>query len=581
MAKITPYQQGQMVSSVVGTSEVNLSGANVLSGLGSELGQLGAAQHQQYLEQTRLKQAQQRALQQHMDEMARKTQVTNIASGAQVEQQQSMNDLQMKYRNDPGQAISEYTQIAQQKMGATLQRVSDPETNQMLQEKLMQQHASNLEKLGNWQRERQVPIAETNLKDSGGSLSITTGQMGGSSPEEVKNTINQYVTNTHDQYQFYHPKGISGQFDASSDAVKEYLEATAAGGDPVLLEKRIKEFADGRYIAPAMLQSVAVQQRGIAAQVRLAQNTETTKTNNATYLDTVQQLLAAGNGDMKSINPAVAQQILNKNAPNLTTAHNVQIQEMISRNAVEQKHMDASEKALEEALNASPTGKIENTPVATIHNILKNPDLSPEDKEHYTKLLTGNIAGVKSQDMDRTLSASIGQSAAGVDKLSSIIHAQLRGLGTIHSPEKHAAALQDLQMIIQRYQDAYVNLHSSQQTIKDPDVRKLVNLHISGAQQEFGHLVGVLKNDPASAAIKSATDDLYGKITPATIYADPRQQQFYNYLHKKLFYDLIQSHKFTAKDMQTMMSNPKNVQAMQNVLAKQTASWMYQRGLTP
>jgi hypothetical protein len=580
MAKITPYQQGQLASSVVGTPGVNLGASNLLEGIGHELGQIGAAQHQQYLTDLRQKQAEQRTLQNHMNDMARKTQVINIASGAQVEQQQTMNDLQMKYRNDPGQAIQEYSVMSEKKMQATLQQVTDPETNQMLQEKLMQQHASNLEKLGNWQRERQVPIAEQNLKDSAGSLSVTTGQMSAQSPQDIKNTINQYATNTHDQYEFYHPKGLSGQFEASSDAVKEYLEATAAGGDPVLLEKRIKEFADGKYISPSMLQSVAVQQRGIAAQVRLAQNTEQTKTQNSTYLDTVQQLLAAGNGDMKAINPAVAQTILNKAAPNLTTAHNVAIQEMISRNAVEQRQTEASEKALEEALNASPTGKIEQTPTSTISNILKNKDLSSEDRKKYTNLLTGNAAAIKSLNVDKAVSEAVGQAASGLDKLSASIHEDLLGLGKIHDPQKHAAALAKFELSIQRYQAAYVTLHSSKDSIKDQNVKALVDLHARNADGEFGRIVNILKNEPNAIEAKKQSDSLYNKVIPKTIYADPRQQQYYNYLHKQLFYDRITTLGLSPQTMGQIAADPKRVQALQNMLSKLTTSWMYQRGLT-
>ncbi len=583
MAKITPYQQGQIASSVVGTPGVNLSAAQTSFGLGSQLANIGAAQHQQYLTDMRAKQAEQRALEKHMQDMARQTEVTNIASGAQVEMQKSQNELQMKYRDNPGQAVQEYTQTAEQRIADTLGQVTDPETNMMLQQKLMSMHASNINSMGNWEQSRQVPIAEQNLRNSAGSLSITTGQMAGKTPQEVKDVIANYADSTKDQYKFFHAKGEAGQFDASSDAVKQYLDATAASGDPVLLEKRIKEFADGRFIAPDTLQGLAVQQRGIAAQVRMAQNTEQTKTNNATYLDTVQQLLAAGGGDMKAVNPAVAQEILNKAAPNLTTAHNVGLQEMISRNAIESKQRDASETALEMAITnpLNTTGKLENTPPSVIKDILKIPNLSPEDREKYTKLLTGNVASIKSGAIDKTLAASIGQSAAGVNRLADDIHASLANIGRIKDKAAHAQALADFGLNIQKYQDAYVSLSSAKNAIKDPNVKALVDLHVKNADQEFNSMVKLLQNEPNAIAMKKASTDMYQNLQPQTIYPDPRQQQFYNYLYKQRFYNFIQNKNFSADDLTKLNGNPKAMQGIKNILAKETASWMHQRGLTP
>lgn len=583
MAKITPYQQGQIASSVVGTPGVNLSAAQSSFGLGSQLANIGAAQHQQYLTDVRAKQAEQRALEKHMQDMARQTEVVNISSGAQVEMQKSINELQMKYRDNPGQATQEYTQTAEQRIADTLGQVTDPETNMMLQQKLMTQHASNLNSMGNWEQSRQVPIAEQNLKNSAGSLSITTGQMAGKTPQEVKDAITNYADSTKNQYKFFHAKGEAGQFDASSDAVKQYLEATAAGGDPVLLEQRIKEFADGRFIAPDTLQGLAVQQRGIAAQVRMAQNTEQTKTNNATYLDTVQQLLAAGGGDMKAVNPAVAQQILNKAAPNLTTAHNVSLQEMIARNATESKQRDASEQALEMAITnpLNTTGKIENTPPSVIKDILKIPNLSPEDREKYTKLLTGNVAAIKSGNIDKTLSASIGQSAAGVSRLADDIHNSVLTLGRTKNKDQWNQAISKFSLDVQKYQDAYVSLNSAKNSIKDPNVKALVDLHVKNAEQEFKEMVGILKMDPSAIAMRKASTDMYQNLQPQTIYSDPRQQQFYNYLYKQRFYNLLQNKSFSAEDLTKLNSNPKAMQSIKNILAKETASWMHQRGLTP
>lgn len=582
MAKITPYQQGQIASSVVGTPGVNLSGAATSSGLGNMLSNIGATQHQQYLTDVRTKQAEQRALEKHMEDMARQTKVTNVASAAQVDMQKSMNDLQMKYRDTPGQAVSEYSQSAEQRIAATLSQEKDPETNMMLQQKLTSMHASNINSMGSWEQSRQVPIAEQNLKNSAGSLSIMTGQMASKAPEEVMKTITDYASNTRDQYKFFHPKGESGLFDASTDAVKQYLEATAAGGDPVLLDQRIKAFANGKFIEPSALQTIAVQQRGIAAQVRMAQNTEQTKTQNATYLDTVQQLLSAGGGDMKAVNPAVAQQILNKAAPNLTTAHNVGLQEMISRNAVESKQRDASEQALERAITdpLNRTGKLEDTPPSAIKEILKIPGLSPEDRDKYTKLLTGNVAAIKSTNLDKTLAASIGQSAAGVSKLADDIHASLLTLGKIRNKEQHAKALENFSLNVQKYQEAYISLQSARTSIRDKNVKELVDLHAKTAEEEFKGMAALLQNHPDAIAMKKISTDMYQNIQPQTIYSDPRQQQFYNYLYKQRYYNFIQNKNFSADDLTKLNSNPKAIQAIKNTLAKDTASWMHQRGLS-
>lgn len=584
MAKITPYQQGQLASSVVGVPSPNLSGAGVLSQLGSDLGQLGAAQHQQYLTEVRTKQAEQRALQKHMDDMARQTQVINIASGAQVEMQKSMNDLQMKYRDNPEQAVQEFDAISQQKIQATLQTATDPETNQMLQQKLAGQHASDLEKLGNWQRERQVPIAEQNLKNSAGSLSMTTGQMAGSNPNDIKSTIDKYNQDTHNQYQFYHQKGLSGQFDVSSDAVKEYLEATAAGGDPVLLEKRIKEFADGKYISPSDLQSVAIQQRGIAAQVRLANNTEMTKTNQASKMSFIDQLMQAGNGDIHGVRPDVAQQIYNANAPKMSPGDRLAAKEMIARDVVEARGREASEKALETALNApgNKTGKLEGTPPEVIQKILQDKNLTKEDRDTYTKLLAKTSAAGKVVDYDKTLSTAIGASAQGVSRMATEIHQDLLNLGKIRNPKAHAEALTAFAFKMQRYQEAYVDLHSAQDSIRDPHVKALVELHLKSAQGEFGEIYGALANSQGAIDMKRAKDSLYSNLAPKPgMFPDPRQQQYYNYIHKHLYYSEIVNNKLDAKAMEQIQNNPKAMQALQNILSKQTATWMHARGLNP
>lgn len=584
MAKITPYQQGQLASSAVGVPSPNLSGSQVFEQAGHDLGQLGAAQHQQYLTEVRTKQAEQRALQKHMDDMARQTQVINIASGAQVEMQKSMNDLQMKYRDNPEQAVQEFDALSQQKIQATLQTATDPETNQMLQQKLAGQHASDLEKLGNWQRERQVPIAEQNLKNSAGSLSMTTGQMAGSNPNDIKTTIDKYNQDTHNQYQFYHQKGLSGQFDVSSDAVKEYLEATAAGGDPVLLEQRIKEFADGRYISPSDLQSVAIQQRGIAAQVRLANNTEQTKVNQASKMSFIDQLMQAGNGDIHGVRPDVAQQIYNANAPKMSPGDRLAAKEMIARDVVEARGREASEKALETALNApgNKTGKLEGTPPEVIQKILQDKNLTKEDRDTYTKLLAKTSAAGKVVDYDKTLSQSIGVAAAGASRLAIEIHQDLLNLGKIKNPKLHAEALTAFEFKMQRYQEAYISLHDAQDSIRDPHVKALVNLHIKNAQNEFGEIQGTLSNSQGALEMKKAKDSFYSKIAPQqNMFPDPRQQQYYNYLHKQLFYNLLITKKFSAKDMDTLENNASARQAIQNDLSKQTASWMHTRGLTP
>jgi hypothetical protein len=589
MAKITPYQQGQLASSVVGTPGVNLSGAQTLGNIGSELGQLGAAQHQQYLQEVRLKQAQQRELQKHMDDMARQTKIINLASGAEVEMQKSMNELQMAHQEDPETAVAAFDGIAQQKIQASLQKETDPETNMMLQQKLAGLHASGLREMGNWQQSRQIPNAVKDLNDSAGSLSMTTGQMGGKSPQEIKSLIDTYNTNTHNAYSFYHKDGLSGQFEAGSNAVTEYLKATAltAGmaNNPKILDDAVKQFMDGKYISPDKLLGIYGQQKSIAASVATAANQQKTQDDWAAFMNATHQLTVAGNGDPKAARPDVAQKILEDAASKLNPAHNIELAGMINRNNLEAKQREASEKALKMAITnkGNRTGLLKDTPPEVVKEILKIPNLSPDEREKYSKLFTGNVAAAKSQDIDKILSNSIGVAAAGATRLSYQINEDLHNLTKLqHDPVRHKAAMEQFGVNMQRYQAAYLKLHDTQDSIKDSNVKALVDLHIKNVDEEFGKYAKILQNDPDAIAAKKASDSLYGSVKPKTIYPeDSRQQQYYNYLHQQLFYNMMSTKKFSAKDMNILQNNEEARKQIQNDLAKQTASWMHQRGLTP
>lgn len=569
MARITPYQQQQLASNIVGAPGVNMAQANMLGAIGNDLGNIGAYQHQQALVLQRQKQAEVDAQQKKLDEMSKKTNVISVMADAGIQVQNKVNALRQQYYQQPEKAVPEFSQYMTDQTQATLQQVQDPEMKMMLQEKLTELHKNTLNELGNWQQARQVPLAEQHLASGASGLAQQAGMMGSSTPSQIKAMIDKYKVDTAQEYQFYHKQGLEGQHVASSDAVEQYLDTFANAGDPKSLEVAASQFADGKYIDQDKLSSVLSRQRSLAANQRAAIALEQTKQQHAGNLQTFQQLEAISpDGDISKINPVVARSIVKQNAKNLTPEMQKSYYSQIDHYTVEQKSALAQSEATNIALDSSSYGDIQHATPEALKRALNTPGLSTEDKQYFQRKLTENQAKGKSIENDKVVASIVGAHASGLDRLHNIINKQLL------SGDLSDKAIHDVEINLDRYHKSFQQLSILQGAIQDPKVKELVKLQKVSSGAKLNQLIGSLQMLPESLAQKAAMDNLASGSQPQTIYSDSRTQQAYNYFHTLAFYNVIQTHNWGTKQINQILKNPQALNAFKNTLHKDTMRYL-------
>jgi hypothetical protein len=586
MAKITQYQQGQFANSVVGTPDESLqhsamlSSANLSNNIGSMLMSAGQQDLNQYQQEQYEKQKQLDSMNKHIADLQQQATVENIATGAETGMQQDMNNLKTKYATNPDSALAEFSDLSHNRSEETLDQYSqNPEMQAMLSKKLAEKRASYIGQLGTWAQSQQVPLAERNLKAAAGNLAVTAGQMGDSTPDQVKALIENHIHDSIGLYQQLDGKGVQGAFDTSGNAVKEYLNAVALKGDPKALQSAIDQFKDGHYITPSHLQSIEGEQLAMAAHQAAINNQIQSGFQQHALLDTIQQLVGAGNGDIKQNNPGINQKILQQAAPNLKPEHLIELTKMIGEGNAKVTSETAKANIEDYITKNSPNGDITKASPEVIHTALNKfgQNLTQIEKAEYSTEYTKAGLHQTYIKQSQTIDENIGQQMKGINVLESQITNQVKLIsGLANNAPAHAKALQDLEFLTMRYSQSVAGLSAMHQTIKDPGVKILTNSEMAYNKAKYDRMMLGFRTmaDPSNPKIMKDHEDLYNNletgVKPSQIYSDPRIQQTYNYYHTRFLYDEIAKHQWGDDRIQKLTKSPQAMQAFKTIIDSRT-----------
>jgi hypothetical protein len=579
MAKITQYQQGQLASGVVGTpfehlnSMAAMAPADATENFGRQVGDLAGGLYRQDQARQLAAQKQAQAAQKHLDDLARETQSTTIATNAEADAHKDMNDVQLQFRDNPQEGVSQYNAMAQGRIGSTVQQVTqqhpnDPELPMMVQKALETNHSARMNTMGSWANSMQIPNMKKNLDESGGALSSQLSNMGGQPIQGAIDAVKTWAGQTQDQFHQIDPKGIAGQQPHIDDAIKQRLLAGALKGDPKASEAEVEEVRKSGIMTPAALFGVKSEVAAQAAHQAAVNAQALAGTQSSTLLNVYQKLTdpaGGGNGNIENNNPAYNNKILRDNAANLKPDHLMALTEKLGMGQSKVEAAQSKSQFESEVAAQSPNGDISKASPQVIQAGLAKygKSMTPEERAQYEPLVSKSQARLDQANENNIISADIGQHIQGLNNLHTRILQQQVAVGALtNDPVQHAKALNDLQTSVQNFAQSYQGLVTMRNSLKDPSMKGVLEMEMGHTNTQMKQLQDSLSvmGDPVRTkqiqSHKQLYDDLYSKVGPSHTYSDPKIQATYNYWHTREYYSVIEQRGFTDAQLTQIKNNP-------------------------
>lgn len=543
MARITSYQQGQLASSLVGTPGQYTGVSSALGQIGSSITpfqntvySLSQALFQDGLAARRQKEAELRAYDRQLKNAEQEAYIAERTSALDKDFTDISLDIQGKSQFNTNEALPEFQQRAKEAAEAALEQEKDPLVQAQLRKAIANKTAQYQDRLHNWVQDRQVPIMKSNVESISGNFALKVGhyELGAA---EVGKAYQQYVAENARTYDFvYGPQGRVKMREDMASGIKEYLSSTALNA-PDMLEDRIKAFSGGSMIDVSDLNKFAIEQRRIANEIKATQIAEEAKDRNASQLTAQQQIIdSSPTGDWRDADPKVIHQVRKEYGPKLTNQQNVRFAQLEKQAAEQQKE----------------TAK-------------KKVKTAAEQESEYT---------------ERVVADSFRGFAAGETALAAKIESQIQNLYKKGVPvDEKRKQIGQLQLDIDKYQDAYSDLHAVKGSIKNKNVRDLAELHVLQAKERFGSIVAKLGNVPEAKQAQEIKNTLYSKVYPPSMFSDAKKQGLFNYLYKSYYYETLQSLKISPEKMQRLAGSDKATGALRNTLKKKSYQKMLELGV--
>lgn len=605
MAKITQYQQGQLANTQVGTpfehldSMAAMAPAEATENFGNAVSGIASGMYKQQQAQALAQQKAQQAAQLHLDNLSRETQATSIATSAEADAHKDMNDIQMQYRDNPAEGVSQYNAMAQGRIGSTVQQVSqqhpnDPDLVALVNQKLTNNHATRMNSMGSWADAQQVPNMKKNLDESGAALGTQLSNMGGQPIQGAISSVVKWADDTRDQFHQVDPKGIAGQQPHIDDAMKQRLLAGALKGDPKASEAEVEEVRKSGIMTPAALFGVKSEVAAQAAHQAAVNAQALAGSQSATLLDTIKKLTdnaGGGNGNMENNNPAYNRQIIQAAAPNLKSDHLISL---LDKTGMGQSKVEAaqSKSAFESEVAAqSPNGDISKASPDVLKAGLEKygKGMTPEERAQYEPMVAKNQVKAQQAAINNNIEGSLAQQMTGLHNLNGQIQHQMMVVsGLTHGdPAMHAKALNTLNSWVQQFGDSYAAMQKMRNAIQEPQLKSLVEKEMPMLQKHMQDNVSLLnaQSDPVrQKQIQAHTQlysDLYNTVSPAHKYSDPKIQATYNYYYQRQYYDTINKMGLTDAQLTHIKNNPTQASKMKSAIDHQTTQALSNLKLIP
>jgi hypothetical protein len=540
MAKINFYQQGQLASAAVGTPGQFTAGSQTLGNVAQGAGHIadsiqavGNAIFGDQLAERRRREAEARAADKQIADADRASYISDKVGEADIEYTKAYSETQAAHQNNTDGAAKTFEEQARAIRERYVSAETDPLKKALVNEHLASKTASYIGNINQWSQGRQIPIMKDRLVNMAGNFSIAISDPN-MSAAEVGQRYQEFVQQNLPNYQF--TEGAAAPIEmrkALEPAIINYLQATALNR-PELLEARTKAFAGGGMLDPSKLLSIVDEQKRLAhsAEANRIAALHTSQAD-AQYGSSAEVIQASPDGDPKNANPEDLVAIQKKWGPKLSPEANNRLAKDIKEATTQ-----SGKKAL-------------------------------------------SLAEVQDQ---QTIVKGFAQHAANEEKLAGRISANLASLPKDlknASKEEQTRIIQQNQLLLDQYEDAYKALNAVKNSITDPKTKDMAQLHLIAASERFGSLRAKLSNSQAGREAEDIKNTLYGKVYPANMFPDAKTQATYNYFHKSVFYETLQNMNITPDKMKLLVQDQKALQAFKNVLAKKAHSGMVNFGILP
>lgn len=541
MPRITPYQQGQLASSLTGTP-------GQYNGVAAPLGQIAqSANHLENivyginkalfddaLQQRREKEAELKAYDRKLKEAEQDAYLAEKTSRIDRSLTDLTTSLQMNNMYDTENAAREFQAQSKQIFDAEIEQEKDPLLKAKVQEIVARKSSQYQDTMLKWSQNRQVPIMESRIGEASNNF-INSVANAALSAGEVGAKFHEYEQQNSGLYSFVKgPEGKAKMRDDLEQGVMQYLHATALNA-PELLEPRIKAFSGGTFIDPSKLNKFAIEERRIANEIHATQLAEEKKQNLAGQLEASHQIIESSpTGDWRDADPKVIEQVRRKFDPHLTNIQKIQF-EQLQKQAAQEKIKAAKKQA-------------------------------------------GDLEKGRALVEEQTIVRDFSKYAADEGALAGKIDSQIQQLYKKGVPlEQKVQMLGKLQLDIDRYQESYASLRAVQGSITNKSVRDLANLHVIQAKERFGSIVGKLSNTPQAKQAREAKDTLYSKAYPPSMFTDAKKQGLFNYFYQSYFYDQIS--KMPPENISKAANSARYTAALQRTLKEKAYRKMVELGV--